>query len=57
MGEGTTDLHILAGHKVTHSVSNQSASQINTSQARDHGGAQQGQDRNMSRPSGGFYDL
>lgn len=37
MGEGTTDLRIFAGHKVTHSVSTQSASQSNSSQARDHG--------------------
>lgn len=38
VGEGTTDLWILAGHKVTHSVSTQSASQNNSSQARDWGG-------------------
>lgn len=48
MGDATTDLCIFAGHKVTHSVSNQSASQSNSSQARDHGVPQQGQDRNMS---------
>lgn len=39
VGEGTTDLRIFAGHKVTHSVSTQSASQSNSSQAGDHGGA------------------
>lgn len=48
VGDGTTDLWIFAGHKVTHSVSTQSASRRNSSQAtREHGGAQQGQDRNM----------
>lgn len=48
MGEGTTDLRIFGGHKVTHSVSTQSASQGNSSQARDHREPRQGQDRNMS---------
>ncbi len=50
VGERTTDLRMLAGHKVTHTVSTQSASQSNSSQARDYGGPQQGQDRNMSAP-------
>lgn len=48
MGEGTTDLRIFAGHKVAHNASTQSDSQSESSQARDHGGAQQGQDRSMS---------
>lgn len=48
VGEGTTDLRIFAGHKVTHNVSTDSASQSNSSQARDHRGPRQGQERNMS---------
>lgn len=48
MGEGTTDFWILARHKVTRSVSTDSASQSTSRQAKDYRGPQQGQVRNMS---------